>query len=245
MKVAYFDLIGGCSGDMLLGALVDAGLPFEQLQEGLCALHLEGFSLAQSRVMRGAFAATKIDVQVTDSEHARNLAEIEAVVASSGLPDTVRLRAVGVFRRMVIAEASIHHMPVEQVHLHELGALDTIIDVTGVLLGINSLGIERVVASPVPLGRGTIVGAHGQIPLPAPATAALLQGALVVGIDDAVETVTPTGAALLTELASSFGPIPAMRLTAIGYGAGSRLTPEPNILRVLLGESGDTEVEHQ
>jgi len=244
VKIAYFDLIAGASGDMLLGGLVDAGLPFDSLQDGLAGLRLDGFRLTQARVMRGAFSATKIDVDVTDHEHARNLAEIQAVVAASRLPETVRTRANRVFARMVEVEAGIHHAPVNEVHLHELGALDTIVDVCGFFFGLHTLGIERVAASPVPLGRGVIHGAHGQIPLPAPATVALLRGAPVVGVPHALETVTPTAAALLTEAATSFGDIPPMRLLAVGYGAGGRLQPEPNILRVLLGEtSGDDDGE--
>ncbi len=243
MKIAYIDLIAGASGDMLLGALVDAGLPLAQLQEALAGLHLEGFGLTQSRVMRGAFSATKIDVEVTDHEQARNLAEIEGTIAASALPDDIQKRALRIFARMTEIEAGIHHMPVEQVHLHELGALDTIVDVTGVLLGLHLLGVEQVVVSPVPLGRGVINGAHGRIPLPAPATVALLKGAPIVGVDHALETVTPTAAALLTDLAAGFGPIPPMRLTAIGYGAGGRTTPEPNILRILVGESAAADGE--
>ncbi len=237
MKIAYFDLIAGASGDMLLGGLVDAGLSFDRLQEGLAALRLDGFSLTRSRVMRGAFAATKVDVNVTDHEHARNLAEIQAIVTASALPEAVKERANRVFARMVAVEAGIHHAPVDEVHLHELGALDTIADVCGFLFGLHELAIERVAVSPVPLGRGVIDGAHGRIPLPAPATVALLHGVPVVGVPHALETVTPTAAALLAETASGFGDIPAMRLTAVGYGAGGRLQPEPNILRVLLGEA--------
>ena len=138
---------------------------------------------------------------------------------------------------MAEAEAGIHGVPVETIHFHELGAVDTIVDVTGALLALEGLGVGRVVSSPVPLGRGMARSAHGAMPLPAPATVALLRGAKVVGVDHAVETVTPTAAALLAELAEDFGPIPPMQLTAVGYGAGTRLTPEPNVLRVLLGES--------
>jgi uncharacterized protein (TIGR00299 family) protein len=140
-----------------------------------------------------------------------------------------------IFERMVQAEAGIHNLPVEQVHLHELGAVDTIVDVTGTLLGLRLLGVERVYVSPIPLGRGTAVSQHGRMPLPAPATLALLQGAPITGVDHALETVTPTAAALLTEMAVGYGPIPAMRLEATGYGAGTRTTPEPNLLRVLVG----------
>ncbi len=240
MRTAYFDLIAGASGDMLLGALVDAGLALSCLQEGLDALHLPGFELTQARVLRGAFSAIKVDVRVTDHVTARHLAEIEALLDASALPAHIRERARRVFRRIVEVEAGIHNIPVEQAHLHELGALDTIVDVTGVLLGLDLLQVERVIVSPVPLGRGIAHSAHGRMPLPAPATVALLRGAAIVGVDHAVETVTPTAAALLTELAESFGPLPALRLDAVGYGAGTRTTPEPNILRVLIGEA----VEH-
>jgi uncharacterized protein (TIGR00299 family) protein len=237
MNIAYFDLISGASGDMLLGALVDAGLPFDRLQSGLDALHLPGFELGQSRVVRGAFSATKIDVRTDDHSPARHWPEIEAMIAASQLTAGVQSRALNIFRRMIEVEAAIHGAPVEHVHLHELGALDTIVDVTGVLLGLELLEVERVIVSPVPLGRGKLLnGSHGALPLPAPATVALLRGTPVVGVDHAVETVTPTAAALLTELASGFGPIPAMQLRSVGYGAATRTVPEPNILRVLLGE---------
>lgn len=243
MKLAYLDLIAGASGDMLLAALVDAGLPCEELQRGLAGLHLPGFTISCAKTMRGAFSATKVDVHTDDNAPARHLSEIEAIIHESALPATVKARSLRIFRRMVEAEAAIHNAPLEAVHLHELGALDTIVDVTGVLLGLELLGVERVVCSPVPLGRGMLNGSHGPMPLPAPATVALLAGRPdegrpappVVGVPHPVETVTPTAAALITELASAYGPIPAMRLEAVGYGAGGRLTPEPNILRVLLG----------
>lgn len=237
MRIAYFDLVAGASGDMLLGALVDAGLPLADLQQALLALHLPGFALTQSKVMRGAFSATKVDVQVTETCAARRLADIEALVQGSELERTVQERALRIFRRMIDVEASIHNRPVDTVHLHELGALDTIVDVMGVLLGLRLLAAGRVYVSPVPLGRGMLNGSHGLMPLPAPATAALLRGVPVVGVDASVETVTPTAAALIAELADGFGPIPAMRLEAVGYGAGSRTVPEPNILRVFLGQA--------
>ncbi len=239
MKIAYFDLVAGASGDMILAALVDAGLPFETLRDALTLLDLPEFELTQARVMRGPFAATKIDVRTGDTAHARGVDEIGEIVAASRLPAAIQARAMRIFWRMAEAEGNIHGMPPEQVHLHELGAVDTIVDVTGALLALDALGIGRVVVSPVPLGRGVARGSHGTFPLPAPATVALLRGAPVVGVDHPVETVTPTAAALLTELAAGFGPLPAMTLAAVGYGAGTRTTPEPNVLRVLLGEVSD------
>lgn len=236
MKIAYFDLISGASGDMILGALVDAGLPFAALRDALSLLGLPEFELTEARVMRGAFAATKVDVHTADTVPARGLAEIEQIIAAGRLPVGIQARAMRVFRRMAEAEGGIHGVPIETIHFHELGAVDTIVDVTGALLALESLGVSRVFASPVPLGRGLASGSHGTFPLPAPATVALLRGAKVVGVDHSVETVTPTAAALLAELVEAFGPIPAMRLTAVGYGAGTRTTPEPNLLRLLLGD---------
>lgn len=240
MKLAYFDCIAGASGDMLLGALLDAGLPEATLRERLALLNLPGFELRCRRVTKNGFSATKAEVLVADDVPARHLPEIEAVVLSSHLPDMIKEKAVAIFRRLGQVEAGIHGLPLEQVHLHELGGLDTIVDVVGVLAGLEALGIEQVVVSPLPLGRGFVRGAHGPIPLPAPATVALLQGVPVSGSEIDKELVTPTGAALLTSLAASFGPIPAMTLTSVGYGAGGRDLPIPNVLRVLIGQSAAT-----
>jgi hypothetical protein len=246
MKIAYFDLIGGASGDMLLGALLDAGLPPAALIEGLDHLHLAGYRLDWRKVNQSGFQATQVDISISDTQTERHLADILAVVQNSGLPDHIRQQAAGIFHRLGAVEAGIHSVPVEQVHLHELGGLDTILDVCGVLIGLHLLAIEEVHCSPFPLGRGRVKGAHGQIPLPAPATVALLQGAPVTGSEIEKELVTPTGAALLTSLAVHYGPIPAMTLEAVGYGAGRRDLPIPNLLRVLIGEATDktaTQVE--
>ncbi len=239
MKIAYLDLISGASGDMLLGALVDAGLPLPDLQAALGALRLPGCELVAERVQRGAFSATKVDVKTGEHAPTRHLSDIAALVDAAGLPEQVRGSAMHIFQRMVEAEAGIHNLPIVQVHLHELGAVDTIVDVVGTLLGLRLLGIERVYVSPIPLGRGMAESQHGRMPLPAPATLALLRGAPVSGVDDALETVTPTAAALLTELAAGYGPIPAMRLIGTGYGAGTRIAPEPNLLRLLVGEADE------
>jgi uncharacterized protein (DUF111 family) len=185
VKTAYFDLISGASGDMILGALVDAGLPFAELRDALNLLGLPEFKLTETRVMRGAFAATKIDVHTADAVHARGLNEIEQIISASRLPAHIQERALRVFQRLAEAEADIHGVPVETIHFHELGAVDTIVDVTGALLALEGLGADRVVSSPVPLGRGMARSAHGAMPLPAPATVALLRGAKVVGVDHA------------------------------------------------------------
>jgi pyridinium-3,5-bisthiocarboxylic acid mononucleotide nickel chelatase len=236
MKIAYFDCIGGASGDMILGALIDAGLGIETLRARLAALRLADFELKMQRVNKNGFSATKVDVVVADDVPERHLAEIEAIIATSELASSIQLQANAIFRRMAEVEAGIHGTTLDHVHLHELGGVDTIVDVVGCLVGLDALGIEKVYASPLPMGRGFIKGAHGQIPLPAPATVALLKGVPIIGSDIEKELVTPTGAALLSSLAAGFGPIPPMTLTAVGYGAGGRDLPVPNVVRLLLGD---------
>ncbi len=236
MPILYFDCIAGASGDMILGALVDAGVTLEALSQGLNALHLPDFELRAKRVSKLAFTATKVNVVVADDVPERHLSDILEIIEGSALSNELKARARAIFTRLGTAEAGIHGTDLAQVHLHELGGVDTIVDVVGALVGLELLNIERVIVSPIPLGRGFIHGAHGQIPLPAPATLALLQGAPVIGSPLNVETVTPTGAVLLTSLADGYGPIPPMRLSAVGYGAGQRDLAIPNVLRVLIGE---------
>jgi len=221
---------------MILGALIDAGAPADRLKESLGRLGLSGFALDIYATNKNGFRATKVDVQVSDQKTSRRLPEIDALVSESVLPEQIKTRALAVMQKIGEVEAHIHGIPLEQVHLHELGGLDTIVDVVGTLLCLEFLEVSAVISSPLPLGRGFIQGAHGQIPLPAPATLALLEGIPVYGVDLNTELVTPTGAALLRTLAAEFGPIPAMNLLATGYGAGGRDLPIPNILRVLIGE---------
>jgi uncharacterized protein (TIGR00299 family) protein len=237
MKTAYFDCIAGASGDMLLGALIDAGLPITALEAELGKLRLKDFHLHVAKVSKNGFGATKVDVHAHDDAPERHLRELRAVVEDSEVSQTVKDRAIRVFTRICEVEAGIHGMSVDEVHLHEVGGVDAIVDVVGVLAGIELLEIRRVVVSPLPMGRGFVTGAHGQIPLPAPATIGLLKGVPVYGSPIEKELVTPTGAALLTELADAWGPLPAMTLRGVGYGAGTRDMVIPNVLRVLLGDT--------
>jgi len=237
VKIAYFDCIAGASGDMILGAFLDAGLAQDTLQGVLDALGLAEANLSHHRVLKSGFSATKLDIVVADDVPERHLSDIEEIVQQSQLSQGIKEQAIGIFRRLGDVEARIHGTTLDEVHLHELGGVDTIVDVVGTLAALEAMGIGQVHASPLPLGRGFVRGTHGRIPLPAPATLALLEGVPVVGSDLDIELVTPTGAALLTTLAKSFGPIPTMTLTAVGYGAGSRDLPIPNVLRVLFGES--------
>lgn len=236
MKIAYFDLISGVSGDMILGALVDAGLPIEQLHHSLQALKIKDFTIQAQAVSKNGFRATKVWVHVEENIPHRHLPDINAIITSSDLPAHIQEQAVGIFNRLGAVEAGIHGTSLEEVHLHELGGVDTIVDVVGTLLGLEALGIEKIITSPVPLGRGFIRGAHGAIPLPAPAALALLKGVPISGIDLQAETVTPTGAVLVVSLSQDFGPIPPMRLERIGYGAGGRDLPIPNLVRLLVGQ---------
>jgi len=235
MKIAYFDCLAGASGDMILGALLDAGLSDQDLLQGINALDISGFDLNIQTVYKNDFRATKADILVEDSVTERRLPDIEAIVQDSDLPEDIKNKSIAIFQRIGAVEAEIHGTQLQEVHLHELGGLDTIIDVVGTLVGLDILGVRQVYASPLPLGRGFTHGEHGVIPLPAPATLALLEGVPVTGSDLDIEMVTPTGAALLTSLAESFGPIPAMTLESTGYGAGTIDLPIPNVIRVLLG----------
>ncbi|MDO8531357.1 MAG: nickel pincer cofactor biosynthesis protein LarC [Dehalococcoidia bacterium] len=239
MTIAYFDLIGGASGDMTLGALADAGLDMAALESALRTLPVRGYRLEAERVRRGALSATRVRVRITRrSKQPRTLADLLAIVRAGKLPTRVREQAAAIFRRLAEVEAKVHDVPVEQVHFHELGAVDTVVDVVGACLGLHLLGVDQVYASPLPLGHGLIRSDDGPLPLPAPATLELAARAKApLRPDDGTmgETVTPTGAAILTTLAEFRRP--AMRLERVGYGAGGRDTPErPNVLAVWLGQ---------
>lgn len=236
MKTLYFDCIAGASGDMILGALIDAGLDADWLRSELGKLPIDGWELKVGRADKNGFTATKVDVLVGPQPHARPLPEIERVIRDSGIAEHIKIQALEVVRIIGGEEARIHGMPIEEVHLHEVSGEDAIIDIVGSLLGVDHLGIDRIHSSPLPLGRGFIAGAHGQIPLPAPATVGILKGVPIVGSPVNAELVTPTGAAIIKFLATRFGPLPAMRLDAVGYGAGTWDLVIPNLLRVFIGE---------
>ncbi|MCD4696982.1 MAG: nickel pincer cofactor biosynthesis protein LarC [Bacteroidales bacterium] len=237
MKTLYFDCIAGASGDMILGALLDAGLSFDKLKEKLNLLNLDEFKLTLIKVKKNGFAASKLDVIVKDEKHERRFADIKNIIEQSHLSEKVKKDALKIFWALCEQEGAIHDSSPEKVHLHELGGVDTIVDVVGILVALELMGIKKIISSPLPFGRGFVNGAHGKIPLPAPATAALLKNIPVYGIDINHELVTPTGAVLLKTLASEFGKMPAMSIHNIGYGAGTRDMEIPNILRVFIGET--------
>jgi pyridinium-3,5-bisthiocarboxylic acid mononucleotide nickel chelatase len=280
LRTLYFDCFSGASGDMILGALIDAGVPLDAIRGALGSLAIEHDAVWTERVVRAGVAATKFCVRGEDgSDHAhdhrddhghdhhrshahapaaephetvhqlhgphRSLAEIGELIDRSALSGAGKHRAKALFQRLGEAEAAVHGISVDRVHLHEVGALDSIIDIVGTVYAIEAIGAKKVVSSPLNIGGGTVRSAHGLYPVPAPATAMLLMGAPVYSGKQQVELVTPTGALLVTGYAESYGGAPAMRLDTIGYGAGSRDLPDtPNVLRILVGEAASDAESH-
>ena len=265
-KTLYLDCFSGVSGDMILGALLDLGLPLDDLRSALGSLPVDVGGVSARRVLRAGVSATKFIVAAEPSRdgterhddsdhdhhhdhdhdhghhhhphHHHSLKEISDFIGRSALSTEGKGRAIHLFKRLAEAEAAIHDMPIEQVHLHDVGAIDSIVDIVGAVHGFERLGASRILSSPLNVGGGTVKCAHGVFPVPAPATARLLQGVPIYSGDVQMELVTPTGALLVTEYAESFGPLPPMTVDRIGYGAGDRNPKHhPNVLRLLIGEA--------
>jgi len=255
--ILYLDCFSGVSGDMLLGACLDAGVPLDAVRGALGSLGLEDYAVGATRVTRAGVSATQWTLEervpaVAGAPHThgpgaathhhphRTVAELEALIGRSALAPASRDRAIALLRRLAEVEADIHQIPVARVHLHEVGALDSILDIVGGVFALEWFRADRIVASPLNLGSGIVRCAHGAFPVPAPATARLVQGVPVYQDGPAVELTTPTGALLVTGFADAYGPMPPMRVTAIGYGAGARDVAErPNVLRIFVGEAED------
>ncbi len=238
MKILYLDCQAGISGDMTVGALLDLGVPLEHLRAELAKLELppDSYELSTSRTERHHMAALKFDVAVNDHHTHRHYAGIDAMIAGSGLSEPVKERARRIFRRLAEAEALVHGVAIEEVHFHEVGAVDSIVDIVGTAICLEYLGVEAIYAAALPLGSGFVETAHGRLPVPAPATAELLKGLPVHGECGPGERVTPTGAAIVAALASGFGKQPPMMLEKTGCGAGGKDFADcPNILRAFLG----------
>jgi uncharacterized protein (TIGR00299 family) protein len=238
MKVAYFDCPSGAAGDMIMASLVDAGVPISALRAELGKLPLEGWTLTAREVRKGAFRATKVDVEIDQHAHRhhRSLGDILDILERSALEVSVKARAARIFTRLAEAEARVHGTDRESVHFHDVGAVDAIVDVTGGIIALDLAGVEAVHISALPIGGGLVGGPHGRIPVPGPGTAELLRGFPVVDTGVKAELVTPTGAAILTTLAASAGRMPSLTVEAVGYGAGTLDLPDtPNILRCFLG----------
>ena len=242
MRVAYFDCPSGASGDMILGALVDAGVPIDHLRAELAKLGLERVDVSAREVRKASFRATKVEVAIaSDHDHPhRRLGDILAILEASTLRPELKERAGRIFTRLADAEARAHGTTRADVRFHDVGAVDAIVDVTGAVLGLALLGIEAVHVSALPIGGGFVDGPHGRIPVPGPGTAELLRGFPLVDPGVHAELVTPTGAAILTTLAASAGRMPAMTVSAVGYGAGTMDLPDrPNVLRCFVGHTAD------
>ncbi len=237
MKIAYLDCFSGISGDMFLSALLDAGLSFPDLQERLSTLPLSGYRLVKGGAARNHIHGTTFSVLCEGIHQHRNFKDIEEIISRGDFSEQVKEKSIQIFRSLAVVEGRIHGKPPEAVHFHEVGAVDSIIDIVGGVYGVQTLGIHSIYASKIPLGSGFVKTAHGRMPLPAPATLALLCDIPVFDSGVQQEMVTPTGAALLKGLAVAFGEMPPMKVQQIGYGAGSRDLPDrPNMLRILIGE---------
>lgn len=242
MKIAYFDCFAGISGDMCLGALLDAGLKIDYLNQELAKLDLSGYTLQYQKVVKHGLSGTKLDVLIkTDSQHL-SYKEMISLIQKSSLIEEVKTKSLIVLGRIAEAEAKAHNLSFHpqavdnnQIHFHELGELDTLIDVVGTVIGLSALGIQGIYSSALNLGEGNVQTQHGLLPVPAPATAELIKGVPCYSSGIVAEITTPTGAAIITTLANSFGSLPRMRIKRIGYGAGSRELQVPNLLRIMLG----------
>ncbi len=244
MTIAYFDCFSGISGDMTLGALVHLGVPAAWLKESLRALPLDGFDLEVGSVTRHGIGAVRVLVRVEESHHHRHYGDIQAMLAKSTLSARVKSRSLAIFERIAAAEAKVHGCPKEHVHFHEVGAMDAIVDVVGTCLAMEYLGIDRLWASALPLGRGFVTCAHGVLPVPAPAVLEILQHVPVYAGEVGMEMVTPTGAAILMGAGAEFGAMPPMTVARVGYGAGAReISRQPNLLRVVLGDPAGVSAE--
>ncbi len=237
MRAVYLDSFSGLSGNMFLGALVDAGVPEAALRNEIAKINIKGFSLKVESVNKCGIQATHIDVDLTSGHHHRGLSDILKLIRETELPEAVKEKACLVFQRLGAAEAKVHGMPIEKVHFHEVGAVDAIIDIVGTVFGFYYLGIDRIYCSPLRVGRGFVKAAHGIMPIPAPATAELLHGIPWYPGDIDKELVTPTGAALVAELCSGFGDRPTGFIAEkTAYGAGTWDLEIPNVLRISIGE---------
>ncbi len=235
MRVAHFDCFSGISGDMVLGAVIDAGGPADAIRAALDSLDLP-IKLEVEKVKRCGFAATKATVGAADQEDYRFLPDVEAILAKGALTAKQRELATTIFRKVAVAESTVHGMPLERVHFHEVGALDSIADIVGAAVGLDLLGVEKFTSSPVPTGSGTVKCAHGIMPVPTPGTAELLKGVPLAPSTIRAELTTPTGAAILTTVVTEWTATPAMTIERIGHGSGTKdFIEQPNILRLMVG----------
>lgn len=238
MKIAYFDCFSGISGDMILGALADLGNDFSFIKKELKKLDLKGYSLSHKKVKRGVIETTRVDVKVTEkSSSKRNLKSIISIIKNSGLAEKIKNDSIKIFRRLAEAEATVHGTTINKIHFHEVGAIDSIVDIVGSVIGIHHLNISKIVSSSINIGSGFVKCDHGTLPVPAPAVVEMLRGVPCFSSGIRQELTTPTGAAVIVTLANEFGSLPELKTDRVGYGAGGKNLKEmPNALRIILGE---------
>jgi pyridinium-3,5-bisthiocarboxylic acid mononucleotide nickel chelatase len=237
-RLLYLDCVGGLAGDMLLAALLDAGAELETLRGVPRALGIDGVEIGVERVERKGIGALHLRIAAEADHDHRHYSDIRELVPQADIPERARSRALDAFARLAEVEGGIHGIAPDDVHFHELGSLDTLVDVCGAFVLLDELGIEWVVSSPLPFARGLVKAAHGVLPLPAPATLGLLEGALLVGVETEAELVTPTGAAIAATAVDEWGSLPPLILDAVGYGAGTKDLPDrPNLVRVVIGSA--------
>jgi len=245
MRQAYLDCSSGISGDMFLAALIDAGAPVSRIMGELSKLPLGSYEFNRTRVMRNGLVGTRLEIQAPGKQPHRHLSHIQSMIENAALPANVASRAIKTFRRLAEVEGRLHNVSTEKVHFHEVGAVDAVLDIVGTCMGMDLLEIDDLVCSPLNVGGGRVEAAHGTLPVPAPATAELLKGIPVYSSGLEAELVTPTGAALVAELASSFGPLPSMTIAKIGYGAGEKeFHGHPNLARLFIGVRAETISSH-
>ena len=247
MKIAYADTFSGISGDMFLGALIDAGLPENVLTEQLNSLSLDGYTFSTNRTKQNGLSAIKIDISISDDHPHRSWKSIRKLISESALLLEVKDKSLSIFSELAKAEAKVHGCPVDDVHFHEVGAVDSIIDIVGAAIGMHYFGIDRLISSPLPLSRGWVECAHGKLPLPAPAVCELVKDMEIYGVNLEQELVTPTGAAIIKALAHSFAPFPPMSVARVGYGSGSHALGDgrPNLFRLIIGSAAAVKEEQQ
>jgi hypothetical protein len=241
MKTAYFDCFAGISGDMVIGALIDAGLNFAFIEKTAEGLGLSGFKISTEKILKNGISGTSFKVHASEEQPHRRLSDITDIIMRSGLHESVKDHSIRIFNKIAEAEARIHVKSIEEIHFHEIGAVDSIIDICCAAAVIHEMKIQKIVSSPLNTGRGFVKTAHGQLPVPAPATAEILKGIPLYSTDTNAELTTPTGAAIIAHYAKSYTSMPEITINSIGYGAGSRNLDIPNLLRVYIGETAALE----
>jgi len=236
MKIAYFDCFSGISGDMILGALIDLGLDLKYLKQELSKLNLSGYEIETKKVQKNRIAGIKVNIKAEAKQKERHLSDINNLIDDSKLDPEIKQKSKAIFLKLGQAESNVHNENIENIHFHEIGAVDSILDIVGCIIGLKKLNIREIFCANIPIGKGFIKTSHGKLPVPAPATSELLSGFPVYSSGVEGELVTPTGAAIITTLAKKFGEMPLMKVDKVGYGAGKSDFEHPNVLRVFLGE---------